>query len=108
MPPRKSLASFTTGPDKTKAPDPAPLPKGVRPKPTAKAKPLSADTVVQKLAPDTGEAEKVVSTTIRLPESAWEQAKIMAFGARIPVNRIYTMALDDYFEKHGMPRKATK
>lgn len=107
MPPRKALSAFTTGPDKTKPVEPEALPKGVRPNPK-KAKPLPADAVKQVLAPDTGEAEKVVSTTIRLPESAWEQAKIMAFANRIPVNRIYTMALDDYFEKHGKPRNATK
>ena len=113
MPPRKSLSSFTTN-AKPKAPKAEPLPKGVRRKTeaevakakAAKAKPSAG--IRQELAPDTGEAEKVMSTTIRLPVSAWEQAKIMAFAARVPVNRIYTMALDDYFEKHGKPRNATK
>lgn len=109
MPPRKSLSAFTTGADKTATPaEPAPLPKGVRPNPKAKAKALPKEVVKQQLAPESDKEEKVVSTTIRLPEGAWEQAKIMAFTSRIPVNRIYTMALDDYFEKHGKPRKATK
>lgn len=51
---------------------------------------------------------RVVATTIRLPEDAWEQAKLMAFANKVPVNRIYTLALDDFFEKHARRRLATK
>lgn len=48
------------------------------------------------------------STTIRLPIDAHKQAKLMAVDAGLPLTRIYQLALDDFFEKHGRLRLAAK
>ena len=106
---RPDLASFTTG---GKKPDPTPKPDA--PAKGKAATPRQRDTAangapIQRLGDAAaGEPGKVISTTIRLPEDAWKQAKILAVNTGQPLTRIFQLALDDYFERHGLDRLATR
>lgn len=95
---RSKLTDFTTGGNK---PRPSATAKAEKPAAVKLAKP-------QKLADNAETPDRIVSTTIRLPEDAWKQVKRAAFDLGIPTNRIYTMALDDWCEAQGLPRLATK
>lgn len=98
---RKLLSEFTTNTDKAQPVKAAPakaVQKGIEKK-TGPKKPRNP-----KPSPD----DKIISTTIRLNEAAWKQVKHASFDLGIPTNSVYTMALDDWFEKNGMPRIAQK
>lgn len=100
---RPNLSAFTTGgavqdaqPVKTNKP------ATVKPKPKAKN-----GRTTQTLAKGSDDVA-VISTTIRLPEDAWKQAKILAVETGLPLTRIFQLALDDYFEANDLPRLATR
>lgn len=106
---RASLDQFTTG--GRKAPEAA----TAAPQDTKRAgkgratpaKPAKAPKVAQRLGEGEPSAD-TIATTIRLPRDAWQQAKILAIQSNLPLTRVLCLALDDYFEGHGLPRLATR